>query len=478
MAEDPAEIGGHSLIGRLGSGGMGIVYLGRAPEGGLVAVKTACGELTDDELVRRYEAEAACLRRAPAACTVRLLADGTAHVPPFLITEYVEGRSLAHVVNHDGPLRGASLRALATGVARALAAIHNAGLVHRDLKPANILITSAGPRVIDFGIAQHVGDSGGPTRPGMVVGSPGWIPPERLDHQPATPASDVFGWGCIVGFSGTGRNPFGAGDPDELAQRTMHDPPDLHGLEDSLRGPVIQALNKNPAGRPNSAELLAWLRSTSVREAAENPDLGQTVTPVDTVGVPASGSMPKTGDREEFPHDPADGTPLVAPAVLPRRRVASGSGDARPQASTAGPVPGSSLVPISRADVGGEQHTGDTKNLRYRRWGRRPGSAPIAVAVTAAAALLTLLVTTAADNDGNPTAPPSGERSAPPSRQAPTRGSRRPISDAPPQTTRSSPPAAAQPPTPVDRGSNVGGQGNGQGNGKAKGKSKNKGKGK
>jgi eukaryotic-like serine/threonine-protein kinase len=466
-AEDPTEIGGHPLIGRLGSGGMSIVYLGRDPEGGLVAVKAASGELTDDELIRRYQAEAACLRRTPAPCTVRLLADGTTHVPPYLITEYVEGRSLARVVNEDGPLQGPSLRALATGVARALAATHSSGLVHRDVKPANIMITSSGPRVIDFGIAQHVGDSGGPTGPGMVAGSPGWIPPERLNRQPATPASDVFGWGCVVGFAGTGRNPFGTGDPDELAQRTMHDPPDLDGLEDSLRGPVTQALNKDPAGRPNAAELLAWLRLSSVREAADHPGFGQTVTPVDPAGVRASTSMPETGDREEFPRDAAARTPAAAPAVLPRRRVPSGK--ARPQASTDGPVPTGSLVPIARTDTG----TGGTRDLRSRRWRRTPVSAPIAVAVTAAAALVTFLVTTAADPGGTPTVPPAGERSASPSTRAPTHGPRRPVSGTHPPAThpnapltaRSGPPPAAQPNAPVNEGSNAGGQGKGNGSG-------------
>jgi serine/threonine protein kinase len=490
MAEDPAQIGGHLLIGRLGSGGMGIVYLGRDPAGGLVAVKAASGELADDELVRRYEAEAACLRRAPAACTVRLLADGTAHVPPYLITEYVEARSLAHVVNEDGPLQGAALRALATGTARALAAIHSAGLVHRDLKPANILITSAGPRVIDFGIAQQVGDSGGPTTPGMVVGSPGWIPPERLNRRPATPASDVFGWGCVVGFAATGRNPFGVGDPDELAQRTMDDPPDLDGLEDSLRGPVTQALNKEPAGRPNAAELLAWLCSTSVHEA--HPGLGQTVTPVDPAGARVSESMPRTGDREAFPRGAAARTPAAAPAVLPRRRPSSRTGDGRPQTSTGGPVPSRSLVPVARTDAGG------TRDLRYRRWGRTP----VAVAVTAAAALVAFLVTTAADTDGDPAAPPAREHSAPPSSRAPGHGSRRPVTGThpptthptAPRTTRSGPPPAAQPDVPADQGSNAGGQGkgnpnangnanghgngngSGNGSGKAKGKSTDKGK--
>jgi serine/threonine protein kinase len=239
---------------------MGVVYLGRDPLGGLVAVKAARGDVTgDDELRRRFEAEAASVRRVPAACTARLLVDGTARRRPYIVTEYVEGRSLEQVVRMGGPLEPEQLRALAAGVGRALTAIHGAGLIHRDLKPANILLTLTGPRVIDFGIAQTVDASGGPTGPGMVVGSPGWIAPERLHRRPATSASDVFGWGCLVAYAGTGRNPFGEGDVDELAQRIMYGPPDLDGLDDSLRGPVAAALAKDPVERPVAGELLGLL---------------------------------------------------------------------------------------------------------------------------------------------------------------------------------------------------------------------------
>jgi serine/threonine protein kinase len=261
-AGDPEEIGGHRLVGRLGSGGMGVVYLGQDPLGGLVAVKAARGDMTgDDELRRRFEAEAASIRRIPATVTARLLADGSARLRPYIVTEYVGGRSLEQIVRTGGPLEPEQLRALAAGVGRALTAIHEAGLIHRDLKPANILLTLTGPRVIDFGIAQTVGASGGPTGPGMVVGSPGWIAPERLHRRPATPASDVFGWGCLVVYAGIGRNPFGEGDVDELAQRIMYEPPDLDGLDDSLRGPVAAALAKDPAERPAAGALLGLLAS-------------------------------------------------------------------------------------------------------------------------------------------------------------------------------------------------------------------------
>jgi hypothetical protein len=257
--DDPTELGGHPLIGRIGTGGMGVVYLGRDSLGGLVAVKSAHAEMVGEETTRRFEAEVACLRRVPPACTTRLIADGSGRTPPYIITEYVEGRSLEHLVEAGGPLQPEQVHALATGVGRALAAIHEAGLVHRDLKPGNVLLTPTGPRVIDFGIAQEVGAAGGPTGPQMVVGSPGWIPPERLNRYPATSASDVFGWGCLVAYAGTGRNPFGGGDADEIAHRTLNEPPGLDGIRDPLHGLVAGALAKDPAVRPSAAEILERL---------------------------------------------------------------------------------------------------------------------------------------------------------------------------------------------------------------------------
>ncbi|HEY0540832.1 MAG TPA: serine/threonine-protein kinase [Actinoallomurus sp.] len=257
---DPAEIGGYSLAGRLGAGGMGIVYLGRDRDGDLVAVKVAHASLVGDEEVHaRFRAEVDCLRGVPANCTAHLLADGTDHVPPYIVTEYVAGRSLKDIVERDGPLPPEQLRALATGVARTLAAIHQARLVHRDLKPANVLLTPTGPRVIDFGIAQRVPASGGPTGTGMVVGTVGWIAPERLTHSPATPASDVFSWGCLVAYAGTARNPFGTGEPQEMARRAILESPDLGGLAPSVRPLVAAALAKAPADRPTAEHLLEHL---------------------------------------------------------------------------------------------------------------------------------------------------------------------------------------------------------------------------
>jgi serine/threonine protein kinase len=246
---------------------MGVVYLGDDQHGGLVAIKTAYGETIGDALRHRFRAEAACARRVPSAYTARLLVDGTDHTPPYIATEYVEGRSLEDVIENDGPLPPEQLRALATGIARALEAIHGAGLIHRDLKPANVLLTPTGPRVIDFGIAQEVPAFGGVTAVGMVMGSPGWISPERLTRSPATSAADIFCWGCLVAYAGTGRNPFGQGDPDEVARRTIYEPPGLDGLDGldaSFRQQVEATLAKDPTDRPSARELVAGLSSDAV----------------------------------------------------------------------------------------------------------------------------------------------------------------------------------------------------------------------
>lgn len=291
---DPAEIGGHQLVGRLGSGGMGVVYLGNDRHGGLAAIKAAHNETTDEKLRRRLRAEAACVRRVPSAYTARLLADGTEQTPPFIVTEYVQGRSLEDIIENDGPLSPEQLHALAIGVARALAAIHHAGLIHRDLKPANVLLPSTGPRVIDFGIAQEIPAFGGATSEGMVMGSPGWISPERLTRSPATPAADIFGWGCLIAYAGTGRNPFGQDDPEAVAQRTIHEPPDLDGLESALRPQVEAALAKDPTVRPAARELPAWF---SLQDPAAAED---SVAPEDPVASEDSVASedPVAPDRE------------------------------------------------------------------------------------------------------------------------------------------------------------------------------------
>lgn len=178
--EDPTRIGRYQITARLGSGGMGIVFLGEAKDGSQAAIKVLRPELADDpEFRARFQREVAALTRVQGLCTVRVIEADTESAKPFLATEYASGPSLAEYVGHSGPLLPQLLHGLATGLAEALAAIHAAGVIHRDLKPSNVLLTSAGPKVIDFGIAQTM-DATAVTRTGMVVGSPGYMAPEQI----------------------------------------------------------------------------------------------------------------------------------------------------------------------------------------------------------------------------------------------------------------------------------------------------------
>ncbi|MFC9972756.1 serine/threonine-protein kinase [Spirillospora sp. NPDC127200] len=254
---DPPMVGGHLLLGRLGTGGMGTVYLGRAPDGTLAAVKTLPpARARDPEARGRFRAEAAYAQRVASFCTARVLADGSDRDRPYIVTEYIDGPPLSQVVERHGALPPGGAVAVGIGVAVALAAIHGAGLVHRDLKPANVLLARSGPRVIDFGIAVEPDLAAGPTQAGVVMGSPGWIAPERLLGGPATAAADVFGWGCLVAYAATGRHPFDTGPPEGVGDRVINEQPVLEGLDDPLRTAVLTALRKDPARRPSAVELL------------------------------------------------------------------------------------------------------------------------------------------------------------------------------------------------------------------------------
>ena len=171
---DPARIGQYRLTARLGSGGMGVVYLGVAPDGSLVAVKVLRPELADDpEFRRRFGREVTVLMRVRGMCTVRVIEADTDSHRPYMVTEYADGPSLAEYIHEYGPLNDTMLYGLATGLAEALTVIHAAGIVHRDLKPSNVILAQDGPKVIDFGIAQTL-DATSVTKTGMLVGSVGF----------------------------------------------------------------------------------------------------------------------------------------------------------------------------------------------------------------------------------------------------------------------------------------------------------------
>ncbi|CDR08114.1 protein kinase domain-containing protein [Streptomyces iranensis] len=265
-AQDPRWIGEYRLLGKLGEGGMGRVYLARSARGRTVAVKLVQAELARQPDFRsRFKREVEAARRVGGQWTAPVLDADTDAEVPWVATGYIGGPSLHSVVAEDfGALPESSLRILTNGLALALRDIHGAGLIHRDLKPSNILVTIDGPRVIDFGIARAldpVGTTtgGNLTTTGAVVGSPGFMSPEQVRGEPVTAASDVFCLGSVLAFAATGRQPFGNLDSGihALMYRIAQEEPDLVGLPDGARGLVTACLDKDPAKRPSVDELVA-----------------------------------------------------------------------------------------------------------------------------------------------------------------------------------------------------------------------------
>ncbi|MEU4718886.1 serine/threonine-protein kinase [Nonomuraea dietziae] len=251
-------IGGYTLLRVLGRGGMGEVHLASTPAGGLAAVKVIHPSLArDPAFQRRFSREVDAARRVARFCTAPVLDAGISGEVAYLVTEYVKGPDLAHAVREQGPFTGGNLESLAVGIATALTAIHGAGVIHRDLKPSNVLLSPLGPRVIDFGIAQLMGVDSLASQ--AILGTPAFMAPEQVRGEPLGPSADVFAWGGVIAFAGTGRLPFGGGAPAEVLYRIVSDGPQLDGLDPSMRGIVEWAMAKDPARRPTPQQLLAEL---------------------------------------------------------------------------------------------------------------------------------------------------------------------------------------------------------------------------
>ncbi|MGW7395173.1 protein kinase domain-containing protein [Streptomyces cyaneofuscatus] len=383
-SEDPSGIGPYRLFARLGEGGMGRVYLARSPGGDTVAVKLVRREIAaQDEFRRRFNREVRAARRVGGRWTASVLDADVAAEVPWLATEYVPGPTLRDVVKGDfGPLPSASAHVLANRMGLALAAIHGAGLVHRDLKPSNILLTTDGPRVIDFGIAHaldgsHDGSLGSTLTPmGSMIGSPEFMSPEQVRGEQVSPASDVFSVGCVLVYAATGRSPF-RGDGTGLHSllfRIAYEDPDLEGVPQAFADLARDCLAKEAPERPSVAELIdrtryapsgAWLPQHLLAR------LDRTATQlIDEERRLAVRAVLETG----HPATPLSRSPLPGPS-LPRSPLPSSSRTSPPRAvplSDLPSAPGTARVAVRRELLDLPESGIVPPVIRYR-----PGPAPL-----------------------------------------------------------------------------------------------------
>jgi serine/threonine protein kinase len=351
---DPRLIGPYRLVGQLGDGGMGRVFLGRSAGGRPVAVKVIRSDLAADPDFRaRFRREVAAARRVNGLFTA-MVVDADVDAPePWLATAYVAGPSLAEAVRQQGSLPVNSVLALAAGLAESLAAIHAAGVVHRDLKPSNVLLGPDGPCVIDFGISRAV-EQTSLTRVGFVIGSPGFMSPEQAEGHEVGPASDIFSLGAVLAFAAIADSPFGSGSTAALVYRIVYSPPNLEGVPDEIRPLLERCLAKDPAQRPTASELLAEV-------GAAEPETGWLPEPF-TRAFPDPQAQPAERPTPPVVEEPADADLTVtgeSVPVVPRPESAPGQAEAAapdleaeaasPEAEAAAPDLGGRAVPLEAA---------------------------------------------------------------------------------------------------------------------------------
>jgi serine/threonine protein kinase len=301
VAGDPRTLGGYEIRGRIGSGGMGAVYLGAAQDGRALAIKVIRPEwVGDHEFRTRFRREVAAATRVRSRQTAAVIDYDVDGPTPWLATEYVPGPTLAHVVAEVGALPEPAVRELVAGLARALDAIHAEGLVHRDVKPANVLLGPAGPCLLDLGIVADP-DGTSLTTTGMQVGTPQYMSPEQALGEQVSAATDIWSLGAVAYAAATGRPPFGAGASAAVGMRVVNDEPRLEMLPPGLRGLVGACLAKDPAARPTTPTLLAAatqpVDGTDLSSAATELRAVDAVPPVPTSPDPQAGTTRPPGRK-------------------------------------------------------------------------------------------------------------------------------------------------------------------------------------
>ncbi|MCK1798633.1 PQQ-binding-like beta-propeller repeat protein [Streptomyces sp. XM4193] len=349
QAGEPTEVGSHQLLGRLGSGGFGPVYLARSAEGRTVALKVAHPRVAEDADVRTgLRAEfAAATRIGPVRCAQPVVAADADAELPWISSEFVAAPTLEALVERHGPLPERTVRALGAGLAAALADLHHAGSLHRDLKPSNVLITPEGPRLIDHGLARAV-DGEQIDKAALIVGSPGYLSPELARGKESGPAGEVFSLGAVLAYAATARPPFDGSTTAALLYHVAHGKPDLAGAPEGLREVLKDCLSRKPGPRPTPDELADrlqaggadgaftdWLSAEVAEDLNALTDEVSAGTAGDASGAGAPGATAAPGSGEAVTVALAAGAaPTSAPAA-----PAAGAPTSGTQAETSSPAP-------------------------------------------------------------------------------------------------------------------------------------------
>ena len=310
---DPREVGGYRLLGRLGEGGQGVVFLALSSAGTQAAVKLLA-PTTDPQVRSRFLKEVAAAQQVAGFCTAHVLDAGIFERRPFIVSEYVSGPSLVEVVQQHGPRSGAVLERIAVATLTALGAVHAVGMVHRDFKPGNVLLGPDGPVVIDFGLAAVPGMTTTGLSGQVAVGTPAFMAPEQLAGARVTAAADMWAWAVTIAFAGTGDLPFRGESLTATAYAILHAEPTVGQLREPLGSIVHRCLSKNPAFRPSARGALSQLAAAGARP---------------------EGPLPP--EAPAVPIDEEASSPQPAPAVVPEPRHANDDGPLGARPAPAGP---------------------------------------------------------------------------------------------------------------------------------------------
>jgi hypothetical protein len=306
---DPREVGAYRLLGRLGEGGQGVVFLAEDPTGSQTAVKLLA-PTTDSQVRSRFLKEVAAAQRVARFCTAQVLDAGIFERRPFIVSEYVSGPSLIEVVEQLGPRGGAALERIAVATLTALGAVHAAGMVHRDFKPGNVLLGPDGPVVIDFGLAAVPGMTTGLSGQ-VAVGTPAFMAPEQLAGTRVTAVADMWSWAVTMVFAGTGELPFKGDSLTATAFAILHSEPNVGRLPEPLGSLVHRCLNKDPALRPSARGVLGELVAAGARLVGPMPPMVSALaSDVETSSSQRASAAPPKGN--------GDGLIGARPAFRPR----------------------------------------------------------------------------------------------------------------------------------------------------------------